>query len=87
MTGAVHTEKMDSPCYPQGDSGQVERDESCVLLQYDGMGADGDTNKRQQGPEERLELREQGKGPPEGSFSRLSKTQTQRGENYFRVLG
>lgn len=48
-------------------------------MQYDGMGADGDTNKRQQGPEERLELWEQGKGPPEGSFSRLSKTQTQRG--------
>lgn len=78
MTGAVHAEEEDSPCYLQGDSGQVER--TRAVFCYSAMGCmQRDTNKRQQGPEERPELREQGKGPPEGSFSRLSKTQTQRG--------
>ena len=78
VAGAVHAEEEDSPCCPQGDSGQVDR--TTAMFCYSAMGwVQRDTNKRQQGPEERLEPREQGKGPPEGSFSRLSKTQTQRG--------
>lgn len=43
------TQEKDGPCSPQGDSGQAERDESCVLSPYDGMSADGDTNGAQPG--------------------------------------
>lgn len=43
------TQEKDGPCSPQGDSGQVEGDESRVLSPYDGMSADGHTNGGQPG--------------------------------------